>query len=997
MKRDYMENIRFEIYTESHADAVAAMWSESREGWPPGFLGASEFTAASVEMEENSSGKLFTVLAIENTRIVGYCRTTPYGGEPDAAYVALLNVVPDLHGRKIGKNLLLDAVTKTADSGYYRIDLHTWPANLKAMPLYKKTGFFWVPDSMVYMQNYMPFLLGRTEFRDFLGDRNWYDCFVRELEVEPDEQKTPNGREVFNYFFKIEEKSFRAEFDRRGRILSALETPSSFMSVTKNKGNIFFGESVRIKISGNSLPQKLPVESHKYLSAPESVTVKEASEGFNIVPEPVQVPIPDRDRSPRVSTVLPGENPLEIGIGIRAEEPLSILSSPVRRISPGQKELTLDLRKVAEVDSFRLEASLNGKSFLNESYSLESIIFQRISIPLPEFAPGTNELGLLPFCDGTAGAEEKIILVSGPYTESPKAFLTRKTAVIAGKDISLAVTRTGAMGTVWIPGEDDREEVAAYIGINAGPPYWNSDLPHQLYDISIRDNDIIAAASWPSRPGLSNEISYRHDPAGFVEVRSSVINNSSHAQKVSFVAKWGGALPFLGGTRIIPLKKGTFTCREVYNQIPDQSEDYPGKISDLGAPWLAVSNGKKSLMAWFPLWDTLQFGSPQAEEMLIAPGASVQAPSFRMLLSGGELKDLLRNAKTLGWNTGSVNEKTGFINHNLEPVMIEGYELRLSHNLFGKRRGSINIDGVTSAEGFINNCNMISAHVAGTGTREVSLNIAGRDTVYPTRIVSRNAKSAEVLEEDGILKLSNGRLKALIDPSEFGHVYSLRLDGVENLMSSHPGPSDFGWEKPWFGGIHPRIMDGRENPFKLDTVNCHWVKFETFSGGLPEKGWEMRWKVNHKKFGSLDLTWRVSLLPEVPVLRTWFCPEATNGAYLGGEFDIRGFLEPGGELGNVVHTAQSMPLLRQGREHAGAWFDTGRWARVESPGKGFVEAYSLKESFFLSEDYADKGCHLAVINALDRRREIEMFWILGNGADDEVLSGIFRKHLSVNL
>jgi len=164
MKRDQMADIRYEIYTKLNADAVAKMWSESREGWPPGFLGASEFTAENIDMTENSSGKLFTVLAIDGERIVGYCRTTPYGGEPDAAYVALLNVVPDLHGKKIGKKLLLDAVKRTAEDGFYRVDLHTWAANMKAMPLYKKTGFFWVPDSKVYMQNYMPFLLGVASF-----------------------------------------------------------------------------------------------------------------------------------------------------------------------------------------------------------------------------------------------------------------------------------------------------------------------------------------------------------------------------------------------------------------------------------------------------------------------------------------------------------------------------------------------------------------------------------------------------------------------------------------------------------------------------------------------------------------------------------------------------------------------------------------------------------------------------------------------------------------
>ncbi|NOQ23581.1 MAG: GNAT family N-acetyltransferase, partial [Candidatus Aegiribacteria sp.] len=786
-----MGKICFKLYTKLHAEAVARMWSESREGWPPGFLGASDFTAESVEMEENSSGKLFTVLALEGDRVVGYCRTTPYGGEADAAYVALLNVVTDLHGKKLGKKLLLDAVRRTADDGYYRIDLHTWPANLKAMPLYKKTGFFWVPDSMVYMQNYMPFLLGRTEFRDFLGDTDWYDCFIRELEVEPDEQRTETGREVFNYLFRIGDDSFRAEFDRRGRILSSIETPFLSASVRRSGGKIFYGKAVCVSIEGNSLPQELHIESHKHLSAPVVLTRKKASQGFNIIPEPVEVPVPDRDRSPRISTFLPGAEPLSIGIGIRAEEPVSILSSPVRRIAPGQKGLALDIKKLVESDSFRLEASLAGEVFLNETYTLEDSVFQQVTIPLPDLSDGLNELGLILFLNGKAGAVEKIILVSGPFTGSPETALTRKTAVIVGKDITLGISRTGAMGAIWVPGEDDREKVAGYIGMTAGPPYWNSDLPHQLYDISIRGNEITADTVWPSRPGLSHEISYRIDPAGFAEVSSSILNESSSDQKVSFAARWGGGFPFVAGTRAIPLKTGLFTCPEVYNQIPDVTEDYPRDVTGLGAPWLAISSGKRSLMAWFPSWKKLQYGRPETEDIVIAPGKREQSPPFTVLLSRGGLKDILSDARMLGWDTAPALKKTGFIDHNIEPVMRKGFELRLSHNLLGKRGGTISINGAIAAEGSISNGNSISAAISEAGTAEISLGIAGRELFYPARIISGTAPAVELTEEDGILKISNGRLKAMLDPSEFGHVYSLRLDGVEYLMSSHPGPSDF--------------------------------------------------------------------------------------------------------------------------------------------------------------------------------------------------------------
>ncbi|MEN8209290.1 MAG: GNAT family N-acetyltransferase, partial [Candidatus Fermentibacteria bacterium] len=719
-----MEPISFETYTELHADAVARMWSESREGWPPGFLGASEFTADSIEMEENSSGKLFTVLAMENARVVGYCRTTPYGGEPDAAYVALLNVVPDLHGRRIGKKLLLDAVRRTAKDGYYRIDLHTWPANLKAMPLYKKTGFFWVPDSMVYMQNYMPFLLGRTEFRDFLGGRDWYDCFVRELEVEPDEQRTESGREVFNYHFSIDDRHFQAEFDRRGRILSSIKSPSLSVSVKRNSGKIFYGKPVWITFEGNSLQRELQMDSHKYLTAPESVTLDEALEGFDVIPEPVEVPIPDRDRSPRISALLPGINQLSIGIGIRAEEPLSILSSAVRRLSPGQRELSLDIRKLVKSDSFRLEASLDGEAFLNENYTLEDCIIQQVRIPLPQLSNGSNELGLTLYYDGKAGVEEKIILVSGPISGTPEAFLTRKAAVIVGKDCTLAVSRTGVWGSIWIPGEDDREKIAGTINISAGPPYWNSDLPHQVYDMSVENGEIAAETVWPSRPGLKHQIRYCMNAAGFLRVESSVINESATDQKVSFIANWRGRFPFTAGKRIIPLKKGLLVCPEVYNQIPDTSEDYPRNSEDLAAPWLAVSSDTMILMAWFPGWLKLQFGRPETEDMIIAPGESAASPLFSVLLQRGELKDLLIAARILGWDTGPALEQLDFIDHNIEPVMREDYKLQLSHNLRGKRNGAISLNGSLITEGSISSGSSISAALQSTGDAEISLEIA---------------------------------------------------------------------------------------------------------------------------------------------------------------------------------------------------------------------------------------------------------------------------------
>ena len=987
------KNIILEIYKKHHAKAVATMWAESREGWPPGFLGASEFTAESVEMEEQSSGKLFTVLALDGNRVVGFCRTTPYGGEPDAAYVALVNVVPDLHGKKIGKRLLLDAVERTALKGYYRIDLHTWPANLKAMPLYKKTGFFWVPDTMVYMQNYMPFLIGRPEFREFLDGESWYSIFERELTVEPDEQKTASGREVFKYRFVIEDRSFEAVFDRRGRILCEMNAPGLTASIEREVGKIFFGRKVSITLAGDSLPDRIDMKSHEYLSAPSSVKLDEAVSGFFIVHEPVEVPVPERDRSPRVSAVIPGKNPLELGLGIRAEEPVSLLSPAVRRIRHGQSELELDLKKLADADSVTVLTSLNGEKLQEKKFRLEESIFQRIRISLPELSNGIYELALRFKLFDQCGAKEKLILVCGPFTGIPESRTTRKSAVIIGRDISIEISKTGAHATIWGHSMNDRPSKLGWIGLYAGPPYWNSDLPHQLYDFKLDGNTVYASTVWPARPGMRHESWFRLDHADFIEAGNSVSNGTNSIQKIKFSTGWSGSQLFDPRTDAIPLKEGVYTGRRIYNQIPDFEEDLPRQVDDLGAPWFANSGNNRSIMVYFPGWPGLHYNRPETKEIVIKPGESVESPIFRMFVKDGDYDSLFRGVQNLGWELGETEKRFGFLNHNITPVMRNGAELKLSHNLLGKRNAAITVDGKVLSEGPVFKGTSISATISGSGFSEIGLVMAERENVYPVLILPETVESIELLEEDGILVMSNGRMKALLDPTEFGHVFSLKLDGVEFLMSSHPGPSSFAWEKPWFGGIIPRLSDSREKPFRLDTIKPEWSRFELKTNGLTEKGWELKWKIDHKKYGSLILTWRVSIFPGVPVVRTRFCPEALHETYLGGEFDVRGFLSPGGEHDNAVFSSQNEPLLRQGRKHAGSWSFVGDWARVETPGKGFVEAYSLEKCLFFSEDYAEHGCHFSAYSTHDKKNVVKMLWLFGSGEDDDRLSKVFRKHL----
>ncbi len=183
------DEIKLVEYNHDMAEALVRMWEESREGWPPGFLGSSTKSPDNIRRHHEPGSFIHTTIAVLEDRAVGYIRTTGYGGETDAAYVALLNAVKNMHGKGIGKRLILDSLKRVTEKGFYRLDLHTWPANMQAVPLYKKTGFIWIPETSVYMQNYIPFILQRPEMQKFLENKDWYRCQVRDLDVEPDDMQ----------------------------------------------------------------------------------------------------------------------------------------------------------------------------------------------------------------------------------------------------------------------------------------------------------------------------------------------------------------------------------------------------------------------------------------------------------------------------------------------------------------------------------------------------------------------------------------------------------------------------------------------------------------------------------------------------------------------------------------------------------------------------------------------------------------------------------------
>nr|MBP7174828.1 GNAT family N-acetyltransferase [Thermoclostridium sp.] len=271
-----MEEIRIVQYEPSLAERVAEMWNKSADGWN-GMNTAK--TADAIIREHNNSHHLNVYIAINaGDEVVGYCSLDRYTQDEGALYINLLNVRSDYHGRKVGKMLVLECVNRTVELGWPRLDLNTWPGNTKAVPLYKKCGFFWEKrDDTTHLMNYIPTVLKTEALKDFFQDAHWYEDSQRTIEVKPDGRRE-NGFDFFEYSWEHSGKRLRVEFERTGRGMRLIETDDYLISAEVEQHELVFGRDYEItwhlfNKSGKPLKVELRGKSDKNITFEMQQTV----------------------------------------------------------------------------------------------------------------------------------------------------------------------------------------------------------------------------------------------------------------------------------------------------------------------------------------------------------------------------------------------------------------------------------------------------------------------------------------------------------------------------------------------------------------------------------------------------------------------------------------------------------------------------------------------------------------------------------------------------
>ncbi|MHA2397160.1 MAG: GNAT family N-acetyltransferase, partial [Candidatus Thorarchaeota archaeon] len=147
--------------------------------------------------------------------------------DTEASYIGTLGVSPEALGKKVGKRLLLESINRASKKGYTRVDLNTWPGNMKAVPLYKKIGMMWNPEiGGVHMEDFIPGILQHPLCHPFFvplsGNHDWYNVHVREPTQAPDDHEI-DGLAAYPYEFKENENTLSVVVDRYGRGITSVE------------------------------------------------------------------------------------------------------------------------------------------------------------------------------------------------------------------------------------------------------------------------------------------------------------------------------------------------------------------------------------------------------------------------------------------------------------------------------------------------------------------------------------------------------------------------------------------------------------------------------------------------------------------------------------------------------------------------------------------------------------------------------------------------------
>ncbi|UCC63002.1 MAG: GNAT family N-acetyltransferase, partial [Anaerolineae bacterium] len=665
--------IRPYAYTDEDAAKLAVMWNESDDQWPGTFTEGVPFTTERIRdwLDRETGLAILVVDDPARERIVGYGSLWEEHDKEKTCYVAVLNVHPAYQRKSLARRMLTQMVDQAVELGYHLMTIGTWPANLKSVPLYKKVGFFWVPDTTVFMENFIPLIRQLPAAQRYFQRHDWYTTFQRELLQVEDDQRN-GAMKVYRYHWQEDGESLSVLIDREAKAVTGLETDdlAAYAELDEIQPAHGLPYPLRWRVTNK---RDEPVNVSILASGDPDVQISQQSafvldggqermvEGrFRVSPDikPVKKDWP----APGIKTLLVvGGDVIELRTGVRPRPAIQVGVEPTFPVLlPGQPATVhvqfhnhLD-RPLGGVVSLAPEAGLSADwEGLRHDFSLDAQGYAGLPLNLTCDRAGSVPLRFSASfeVDGeqVRTRPERIPLFGLPpggiVADIGESGDQGQVIVVENEFFQLRCRSEGGRCVVW---DRVNDRPASSIREELGPPFIPSELWFKPYDLSLERGDGWVKAILHARsnnfPGLAFTKEIRLSASPLITLHYRLVNEGAQAHTVQLNPRiWLGdrekaRLTLPRAERLVHESAALFSS--THGDVPEK----PAGISErwlawrvwgftLGLIWGADVEEHK----WD--WSAVAFNRPS---FILEPGTATETPPFYLYAGPGDWADVRR-------------------------------------------------------------------------------------------------------------------------------------------------------------------------------------------------------------------------------------------------------------------------------------------------------------------------------------------------------------------
>jgi len=608
-------------YQGSDAKGLVEVFNASRFDWPTVW---EPSRLQDVIRQNREHASLVAFVAEVDGKIAGTCTLTDHPEREDYSYISFFVVHPNFRNKGIGTRLIEACIDRSRKLGRKVVTLGTWHENSPALRVYRKTGFIWMPETNVWMENYRLLAERISYVRAFLDAHPHY-------RVEAKQEKISfHGKEAFEVGFldTASEDWIKVYVDREIAEVMGLECrwgdeaveshieSSSYRLVPETEAH------VKIVYKTNVRPNGTVIMEVKKPDKLELTPVAGASQRFfqpeNLMPFLVDYLLKVPEEADAKLCTLEGTitlmgHVLPLKVGLNVKKPIEISLSP-RKLS-GACSSAQDLKISVKNNTASPQEGKVTIKFFNGDIAAEPA-----EIAYGPVEPSTKDL------DVYANLTTKIRLPKDPRLISGEVIATYKSPAGIEKTVkqSLSVESLGAGELVArVDGDNILIEHLNYritLGLNMGgrineiymkptdhnynfpffedrigPPYWpyefvNKKLEYEILQPSGKEVKIKFFMTSTRIPNIRVEktLTFRGEEP-LIQIELSFTNMGTQPKRFTLnLGSYGRAGGEVSGLSrfYLPTKEGIFNSYLINPQIwPREFRLSANKLSDGWCSW----------------------------------------------------------------------------------------------------------------------------------------------------------------------------------------------------------------------------------------------------------------------------------------------------------------------------------------------------------------------------------------------------------------------------